>query len=163
MKLDVRHVFPCSADQFLAMFWDDDFDRYLQEGAAVNRTILSERKEGDVHHWRMRFEPDRELPGPVAKILGADKLVYEQETRLGPDRVLHWEVIPAVAADKVSAKGTMHTAPHANGIERIVQGEIKVRVPLVGGRIEKAIVGNVTESYEKAAEATMKWLASKHG
>ena len=61
MKLDVRHVFPCSADQFWAMFWDDDFDRYLQEGAAVNRTILSERKEGDVHHWRMRFEPDREL------------------------------------------------------------------------------------------------------
>ena len=39
------------------------------------------RPEGDSIVRRVRFTPDKELPGPAAKLLGAKKLVYEQENR----------------------------------------------------------------------------------
>ena len=63
--------------------------------------------------------------------------------------------------DKVTAKGTMTMRRVANGVERVVDGEVTVRVPLVGKKIEKAILGSVTSSYEQAAQITQKWLAEQ--
>ena len=158
MKLNVRHTFPCTLDVFWQMFWDDDYDRMLSESAGVTRTTLWDREEGDGRIWRMRFTPDQELPAVMARAIGTNKLIYEQESRLDADRVLHWDVFPAVVPDKVTARGTMKALEGRGGVDRIVDGEITVRIPLVGGRIEKAIHKSVMDSYERAAEVTLRWL-----
>jgi len=158
VNLNVRHTFPCTADVFWQMFWDDEYDAMVSKSAGVTRETLWEREEGDQRVWRMRFTPDQELPAMVAKAVGTSKLVYEQQSRLTADKVLHWEVFPAVVPDKVTAKGTMRIQEHARGVDRIVNGEISVRIPLIGGRVEKAIHKSVVESYERAAEASVRWL-----
>ena len=162
MKLAVTHSFPCSVDVFWQMFWDPAYDEMLSSSAAITKEILWDREEGGDRVWRMRFIPDRELPAMVAKAVGATKLVYEQESRLTSDGVLHWEVFPTVVPDKVTAKGTMRVSASGDGITRVVDGEIKVRIPLVGGRIEKQIHQSVVESYDRAAEVRRQWLR-EHG
>jgi len=158
VKLFVRHAFPCSLDVFWQMFWDDEYDRQLAEAAGVSRETLWDRTEGATRIWRMRFTPQQELPALVASALGTRKLVYEQESRLDAQRVLHWEVFPAVWADKVTAKGTMKASSNGTGIERIVDGDITVRVALIGGQVEKQIHKSVLDSYERAYEVSLRWL-----
>ena len=162
MKLDITHHYPCTPEVFWEMFWDDDYDQRLSEGTAVTRQLIEEWEEDGQRCWRMRFIPDRELPRPVAKLLGSDKLVYDQKNRLDEaNNTLHWEVIPTVLADKVVARGRMFVVPNDGGCDRVVKGEVTVNVPLVGGRIEKTILANVAESYDRAVEAALEWLSER--
>ncbi len=161
MKLLVRHTFPCSLDVFWQMFWDEEYDRLVGEAAGVTREMLWDREEGDRRRWRMRFTPAQELPSLVAKAIGTPKLVYEQESLLDADRRLHWEVFPAVVPDKVTAKGTMVARAAGAGIERVVEGEVTVRIPIVGSRIERAIHQSVLDSYERTYDVSMRWLKAR--
>ncbi|TVQ91870.1 MAG: DUF2505 domain-containing protein [Deltaproteobacteria bacterium] len=158
MKLMVRHAFPCSHEVFWQMFWDEDYDRMLREAAEVTRETLWDREEAGGRRWRMRFTPNQELPAMVARAVGTKKLVYEQESFLDQDRVLHWEVFPAVVPDKVQAKGTMKVQAKGVGLERLVDGAINVRIPLIGGRIESAIHQSVIDGYERAYQVSLQWL-----
>lgn len=161
MKLSVRHSIPCTPEVFWQMFWDDDYDRMVSASAGVTRETLWDREEGGGRTWRMRFTPDQELPAMVAKAVGTNKLIYEQLSRLDANNKLHWEVFPAVVPDKVTAKGTMTIQSTGRGVDRVVDGTIDVRIPLIGGRIEKAIHKSVLESYERAYGASLRWLEER--
>ncbi|MCA9493192.1 MAG: DUF2505 domain-containing protein [Myxococcales bacterium] len=161
MKLLVRHGLPCSPEKYWKMYWDDDFDAMLRKESAVERELLEERDDGDVLVRRVRITPDRELPTPVAKLLGAPKLVYEQENRWDrKNAVLHWKVLPTILPGKLDCRGTFRIQPTATGCEQVVDGEIKVNVMLVGGQIEKAVVAEIEKSYDRMAAASKEWLAA---
>lgn len=159
MKLNARHVYPCSTVRFWQMFWDPEYDRMLTEQTGLDRTDLWNRVEGDVRTWRARYEPARELPAAAQKVLGASKLVYEQESRLEQTKgELQWAVEPMVMRDRVTARGSMLVQPHPTGCERVVEGEISVRVLLVGGAIEKAVSSQLAEGYEQTHRIGLAWL-----
>jgi len=143
------------------MFWDEEYDKMLGKAAGVSREMLWDRQEGASRRWRMKFTPDQELPALVAKAIGTTRLVYEQESELTPERTLKWQVYPTVVPDKVTARGTMVARQAGAGVERLVDGEIAVRIPLVGGRIERAIHQSVLDSYERAYEVSLRWLEER--
>ncbi len=154
MKLQVRHVFDCTPDEFWTLFWDPAYDVALQakNGNEVKRELLEERNVDGKRHLRYRFTPKKTLPAPVAALAGTDRLIYEQDNMF--DRasgLLTWKVRPAVVPDKVTAEGTFRVAALASGgCERLVDGKIEVRVPFFGGKIEEAIVNDVKGAYEVA-------------
>ena len=162
-KLTVRHAFACTPATFWEMFWDDDYDRMVLEAADVRREILesTEHSQGVVVQ-KIRTTPNRELPKAVAAVVGAAKLIYTQDSRFDPNAsTLTWSVTPNVLADKVTAKGQLTVRATPSGCERLVDGEIAVNVRFVGGRIEKAIVDDVSRSYAKAAEVAQAWLTDR--
>lgn len=160
MKLHVRHAFECTPDEFWDMYWDEAFDQALTSQSNVLREVISERTEGDVVVRRLRFTPERDLPRPVAKLLGSNKLVYEQENRWDQAKsTMTWEVIPTLLPGKLSAKGTFEVRTTPTGCEQIVDGDIEVNVRFIGGQIEKAIVDEVRKSYERTASESRRWLA----
>lgn len=162
MKLLVRHRFDCTPERFWQMYWDPDFEAALRQQAAVQRELLEERREGDVVVRRLRFTPDRELPAAAAAVLGARKLVYEQENRWDERaRVLHWRVIPTLLPGKLDAHGQFRVEAVPGGCEQLVEGDIQVNVRFVGGQIEKLVVAEVEKSYDKTAASCREWLA-KH-
>ena len=164
MKLDIRHRFDCSPDRFWEMYWDDELDAMLNEGSSVDREVVEEHEEGEVLVRRLRFTPHQELPSAAASLLGATKLVYEQENRYDRgSKVLHWRVEPTILPGKLDASGTVEVVAVGDGqCEQRVMGEIKVNVMMIGGRIEKAVVAEVEKSWTRTAEVCRAWLA-KHG
>jgi hypothetical protein len=74
---------------------------------------------------------------------------------------MEWQVFPTVATDKVTSKGLMTMREIANGVERTVSGDVTVRVPIIGKRIEKLVLNSVVTSYEHAADITRKWLSEQ--
>lgn len=160
MKMDIRHRFDCTPDEFWQMYWDDAFAEQLNEGSSVQRELVEERIEGDLLVRRIKFTPQQELPSAAASILGATRLEYEQENRYDQvAKILQWRVIPTILPGKLCASGTVEVHPAGSGCEQVVAGEIKVQVPLIGGRIEKAVVAEVEKSWNRTAEVCRGWLA----
>lgn len=160
MKLNIRHEYDCTPQQFWTMYWDDEFAEMLQEGSTVQRDVVDERTEGDLSIQRIRFTPDRELPSAVAKMIGTSKLAYDQENKYDEaNGVLHWEVLPSFLPDKVKAAGRVTVEDLGNGrCAQVIDGEINVKVTFIGGQIEKAVVAEVEKSWAKTAETAREWL-----
>jgi hypothetical protein len=99
VKLDIRHTFPVTPDEFWAMFWDEEFERRNAQGSTVAREMLWERNEGAVRVQRWRYTSMRPVPPAMAKIVGVERVSYEQDNRYDPvTKQLTWKVIPMVMA-----------------------------------------------------------------
>ncbi|HEY2511332.1 MAG TPA: DUF2505 family protein [Polyangiaceae bacterium] len=163
MKFAVDHDFQgISPADYEALYFDEPFAIALCEKVKLGRTLLRlDRTEGRlVRH--VRCEPVRDIPGPIAKLLGDKRFSYVEELEFELGK-LHgrWRVVPNIATDKVDAKGTLEFRAIPGGVKRLVAGEIKVSVFGIGGLVEKFVVAEVEKSYADAAVFTRDYLAKK--
>jgi len=162
VKLHIESVFPASPSTVWDTFNDPVFEKRLEEQSGIQYKMLSEATENGIEVRKLQCIAKKELPKVIAKTLGADRLSYTQVNRLdrSKDR-LEWEVIPMAMADKVVAKGITTMVFKDGRSYRVVNGEITVKIPLVGGAIEKAIVSEVETSFVKAAEVALKLMQER--
>jgi len=153
MKLSIRNSFPCDPATLWEVFDSAEFDKRLEAQSGVRREVISESQDGEIGVRVLRCISKKELPGFMAKAMGSKNLEYTQTSRFDPKtNSLEWNVVPTVMADRVTAKGHTTVTPSGSGCDRHVQGEITVRLPLVGKRIEKKLMEEIGSSYERAAE-----------
>lgn len=160
MKLDIRHTFACTPQRFWEMYWDDALDEMMRESSKLQRELVEERTEGEIAVRRLRFIPDKELPAAAARLVGAKKLIYEQENRYDAARgVLDWRMLPTVLSGKLDAAGSLRVEPRGEAdCEQVVTGDIRVNVPFIGGQIERAVLAEVQRGWDRAAETYRAWL-----
>jgi hypothetical protein len=106
----------------------------------------------------------QDLPTPVQKVLRGDLIIERTETwrATGPDRY-----DGTIAARVKDAPGTIrgtlrvfgNPAPDAPSAEFSVNGEVKVDIPLVGGKIEEAIAEQVVRLLRREGRFALEWLA----
>ncbi|MEN0064718.1 MAG: DUF2505 domain-containing protein [Myxococcota bacterium] len=155
-KLHVENHLPTSAKEAWEVFESDEYKERLREQTNIKQEILETRTEGNIEIRRIRTEPDRELPGMVASAIGTKKLSYVQENRF--DRAsgrMEWSVELDGIGDRVTVKGVTTCVPDGDGCKRVVDGEITVKVPLVGGQIEKAVVAEFEKSMQRSNEVAL--------
>lgn len=160
MKIQTRHTFPGTLEQFWTSWWDQGLDAELSGTSAVRRERLSHTEEGGVTTSRMRFHTPYTLPSMVQKAMGVATLSYEQVTRVDQAQgLVRWEVVPPVYPDKVRARGTVTIrALPGGGVERLLEGEVVVGVPLVGGTMEKAICDGIVKGHDEDHAIRSAWL-----
>jgi hypothetical protein len=119
-----------------------------------NLTVLSHEREGDRAELRVHVRFVREFSPAVAAAIDPDKLSWVQEsTHDLAAGTTAFRFVPDNYADRFAASGRTHIVGHADGSRRTLTGEVKVRAPLVGGRVERAIVEGLEEYL--AAEAAL--------
>lgn len=160
MKLDVRTPFACKAEELWAITGDPVFMAQADEEAEITRLILESRTLPDKRRQnRTRYTSKRPLSPVAARIMGVQHVSYEQIEIIDDSRLsLDWEVKSPIGGDRFDARGTYRILPAIPGCERVVQGEIRVSVALVGGQIEKQIVSEIQHSYERSADVLRRWL-----
>lgn len=164
MKLFVESQVPIPADAAWELFESEAFRERLRERAQIHQQVIDEKHENGVLVSRtVRTEPDRELPSVVASLLGAAKLAYIQESHFdNAGRRIQWTVRLEVMSDKVDVRGTTQVRPEGDQASvRVVDGDITVRVPLVGKRIEKVVVAEFEKSMERAAEVARELIEER--
>jgi hypothetical protein len=135
------------------VFESDDFRDRLSEKTGLSSKVLDLRQEGDVEVRVIEFTSGTELPKLVAKALGAPRLSYIQTNRYNPSLSrLDWSVDIPKLGDRVRVAGSTIIHPHAQGSHRVVNGEIEVKMRLVGGQIEKVVKNEFKKSMEKAVD-----------
>ena len=163
MKIDIRHNLPCTPERFWQMYWSDTFDAMISEGASFDSTLVDERTEDGILIRTMRFEPHRELPRPVAAVVGSPKLVYEQANHYDASAsTIAFKLSPAFMPDKLSSSGVLSIQPSQSGCVMTVTGHVTVRVAFIGRSVEKVVVQEVVSSYDRMVTGARQWL-DEHG
>jgi hypothetical protein len=160
MDFRITHRFPGSAQAWWSVCKHPDFEAVIAQASDVTMTLLSDETRDGVRRQRVRVVPRKELPALVQKAIGAPRFSYVQETeeRAG-ESSLRWTVLPELLADKIRCAGTLRLVDVPGGCERTVEGTVEVRVTLVGGTIEKAVIDELRQGYDRSAVALLPVLA----
>lgn len=163
MKLKMINEFECTPEMLWEIFEDPEFDRRLEEETGVRREVLEARtEEGGVEIKKLRCISLREMPAVMKKVLGTEQFEFEQENRLDrKEGLLEWTVVTPFLTDRVDAGGTTRVEKTKSGSKRIVTGEIVIRLPVVGKKMEGKLAGNIEESYKKAADIARKMIQER--
>jgi hypothetical protein len=162
VKLLVRHPFSCSPEAFWDLYWSPEYDQALDADSEVRRELVVQRDEAGVIYRRVKFIPNKDLPGPIAALIGTPKFTYEQDNWFDRSKSqIRWVVLPGFLQGKFDAAGTLTVKATPAGCELVVEGDFTVHVRFVGGQIEKAVVSQVEQSYERLAAATRTLLAKR--
>jgi hypothetical protein len=70
------------------------------------------------------------------------------------------DVDVAISGVPASASGTMRLADNGSGSEFEVHADVHVKVPLIGGKIEEIVAGQVRRLLEAETAFTVRWLES---
>lgn len=160
MQFRISHRFPVSPRAYWDGTRDPALDQRMAEAGEIDVQVLERRREGTRTHDRSRVSPRKELPSVAQRALGTARFSYVQVVESDDDHMsTTWQVLPDVLPDKVTCRGTSRVVDAPGGCERVIEGEIKVAVPLVGGAIEKVVLEQLEKSYDRAADVVRKHLA----
>ena len=124
--------------------------------------VLSSDDDGGTVRQRVRYRFAGELSPAVTAVVDPERLTWVEETTY--DRRTHrgaHRIVPDHYAGRLRASYTTALEADGGGTRRRTEGELTVRFPLVGGRVERAIVAGLTEHAALEADALDDWLANK--
>lgn len=115
--------------------------------------------DDSVQQWvKYRFTGD--VNAAVRRVVDPARLTWVEESTL--DRATHrttWRIVPDHYAAMIRCSGTFQlTERPEGGTLRVAEAEIKVSVPLVGGKVERAIVSGLEEHAEAEQAVMDDWL-----
>jgi hypothetical protein len=98
--------------------------------------------------------------GAAKRFIGDGDPAWIEEATWDPDsHKWEWKIIPEVAKDLLTASGYIEIDGSEEESVRIVSGNVKVKVPLYGGKVEAIIVRGLESAYSQEAELLSDWLS----
>jgi hypothetical protein len=158
-RFEHRATFAATVDTVYATLVDQDFlTSRLRDIGGKGATLLGHEKidDGVVIRLRQGVDASR-LPGAVRSILSGD-LVVEREERWRGHESAGRATINGVPAE---IRSRTRLSAHGAGSELVTSAEVKVGIPLIGGKIEKVVAEQVTKLLAAEAEYAEKWLAER--
>jgi hypothetical protein len=157
----IAHDFAGTPDAFWKIFFDETFNLELYQRIKVKeRKMLDRREDEQTIYFSVKIMPERDLPGFIKKILGGDLGYTESSTYFKGKNYLDVNIEPTLMKDKTKMKAVYRLTETAPGkLTRTFEGDIDVSVPLVGGKVERTIIDDMTRSYDVAAQVMSEWLA----
>lgn len=161
MRLSERRTYQAAPDRVWAILTDP---AYREEVCAATGA-LSYDVDIDAGYGGGTVRVSRVLPAPghkaVRKLVG-DTVTVEQTETWGPaeeDGTRRAELRLQVKGQPASMTGTSTLAPDGSGTALDVKGELKVRIPFVGGSLEKELAAAVTAGLAQELEAGRRYLS----
>jgi len=123
--------------------------------------VLRHERAGTTARLSIRFAFTGELSPAVTAVIDPQRLTWVQESVHDlTTGITTFRLVPDHYPDRLSASGTATVHGTDEGTRRVVAGELKVRAPLVGGRVEQAIVSGLDEYLQAEAPAVDRFLQS---
>ena len=108
---------------------------------------------------RLRYKVDADLPAQAARFIDPNDVAWVQETRWDLSaRTADVRFLPVQAASLIRATAGIVVQEDGADTVRELRGEFKVRIPLVGSTVEKAVVGDIGTNLDEEADAVARYL-----
>ena len=96
----------------------------------------------------------------IAKAMPGDlKVVREETWRVTDDAELHGDVVITTSGAPISGSAVAVVSPTAAGSLLRFTGTVRVKVPLIGGQIEKYISSQISEEIPGVQRFTTRWIS----
>jgi Protein of unknown function (DUF2505) len=155
MDFTLKQEIPAPVEQVEAALVDPVFLVRMAELPKLGSAeVVSSERDGDTVKLAVRYLFQADLSPAVSRFVDPSQLTWVEDSTI--DLVAHHtrcEIKPDNYANMLSGKYEARIETSRVGCVRTVTGLIKVHVPLVGGKAEKAIVGGLSEN--AAAQTTL--------
>jgi hypothetical protein len=141
VKFSVTHEFAASPGEVIAVLCDPEFHTHLDLPDLSRPEVVEADTDAPVRVLVLRYEFVGHLDAVAKKLLGNRKLTWRQELRMDTTTASGTLSFAAEAdPNKLSGDATVVLEKKGDGTTRGIDGELRVRVPLIGGTAEKRIV-----------------------
>jgi hypothetical protein len=163
MKFNIAHEFDCDPKTFWDIFFSEEYNRELYADLKIKeRQVLKNEEDDREIRRQIKIVPERDLPGAIKSLIKGDLGYIEHNVYHKGQDSMDVRIEPTLMKDRFKMDGVFRVVPVRPGrIRREFVGQLSVSVPLLGGQIEKLVMGDVTKSYDEAARVTQRWIARK--
>jgi hypothetical protein len=159
MNFSIVHEFDTDVKSYWDLFLSPPFTEALM-GALVmkNYRLIKREDDGTTFRRSQSMEPTVALPSMFASLV--PNMGYtEHDTLVWSTNTMRIVIEPASMKDKFQTSGDYVVSPIGDKrCRREFRGEVKMSVPLLGGKMEKFTIEKMKESYEVAARVTREWI-----
>jgi len=159
MKFHLEHTFDAPLDAVEEAMVDPTFLESTRLPDVGPPKVLSREEDGDTVTLRVSYHYTGSLDSLARRVLRTSDVAWVQETRL--DRRAHrttFTVIPKVHPDRFECGGVMQLSASGDTAERVIDGELKIKVPVFGSRGERLIVPGLRDRMNREAELLDEWV-----
>ena len=162
MNFSIVHEFDTDVKTYWDVFLSPEFGEALMAGLKMTNFKLQKREDdGKVFRRTQSMEPTVALPAMFAKFV--PNMGYTEHDHLvWASNSMRIVIEPATMKDKFKTEGDYIVTPLGDKrCRREFRGEVKVSIPLIGGKMEKFTVEQMQASYEVATRITREWLQKR--
>lgn len=162
MQFRFIHDFDIDPTSFWEMFFSEAFEDELFRGLKMRSwKVLVRREEGSTLHRHVKLEPDIAIPSWATSVV-KETGYTEIDLYSKAESKMDVRIEPAVMRDRFHLSGVFAVTPLGPGrCRREFSGEIRVSVPLLGGKIEKFMLDQIRDGYDQAARVTQAFIARR--
>jgi hypothetical protein len=160
VQFDARNVIAAPPDAVLRALCDRAFWAALGPLPTTHAPeLVSIDEHGGEVRTRVRYRFRGDLPRAVTRVVDPARLSWVEETLWDLDaREGHTTIRPDHYAEKIHATAVTRLLDDPIGCARLVHGELRVRVPLVGSQAEAPIVSGLRRNLAALGETLAAWI-----
>jgi hypothetical protein len=159
MDFRLEHTFDAPLDAVETAMVDPEFLEGTRLPDVGPPQVWSREEDGDTVTLRVSYHYTGSLDSLARRVLRTSDVAWVQETVL--DRQAHrtrFTVTPKVHAERFECGGVMQLTDAGAATERVIDGELKIKVPLFGRRAEGLILPGLRTRMNREAELLDEWL-----
>lgn len=161
VDFEITQVIAAPVEAIDAALVDPDFLVRMSELPKLGSAqVIEQRRDGDLVHQDVRYLFRAELSRSVTRIVDPALMTWIERSVC--DLTTHetrCEIRPDHYAGLLTGRYTAVIATIPTGSRRTLTGELKVKMPLVGGKVEAAIVGGIRENVGAQVALLETWIA----
>jgi hypothetical protein len=158
-RIEHHTTSPHSAEKVFGALVDETYlrDRLAAIGGTNAELVSFSSSDGKASYELKQGVPAEHLPSMAKSLLGGDLVIKRVESwAAGAGTV---EVTLSGVPGRVD--GGFTVTDNGSGSKVTLTGEVKVSIPLMGGKLEKVIAEQVAVLLDKESEFTSEWLANR--
>jgi hypothetical protein len=161
MRFQLDQIFRAPAGDVARAYTDPAFYELLGRLPKLGQPeVLDRREDGDVVHLQVRYRFTGDLSPAVRRVLDPDRLSWvEHATHNLARREVDFRLVPDHYGDKLRSSGRYRFEEQGDVTRRVAEGDVAVRVPIVGGSIERAIVSGLREHLSEETGVVERFLS----
>lgn len=161
MKISATLDYAATPHQVFAMLSDEDFqNRKCEATGAVSHSVSISMQGDRTIIVSSRDLPTDTFPDFVKGLVGATLAVTETQDwgPPGSDGARLGALTVDIAGAPIDLAGSLLLEPGGKGSVESVEGDLKARIPLLGGKIEKAAAPAIESAIRVEREVAEAWL-----
>lgn len=164
MNFNFAHDFDIDVANYWKIFLSPEFnqDMFMNELRMREYKVLEMRDDGTRMHRVQTLEPNTPIPSFLQSIVKSTGYTETDDLEWSRN-VMRVKIDTVMFKDRFSMWGDYIVSPLDGGkrCRREFKGEVKVSIPLIGGKVEKYMMEQIRDSYDIAARCTRKWIEKR--
>jgi len=162
VDFEITHSFEVHPELVAETMLDKNYQVSLRSLGRLERELLDQETQADGRVVRRtRCVLDIEISGMAKRLIGdgdpawVEKAVWSEEGMLW-----RFTIVPEIGKELLEANGTIQIAEGEDGTQRTIEGQVRVKVPFYGSRVEGWIVEGLIDAYDQEADRLRAWIGN---